>query len=69
MNKATTPAATAFLAKGPTLLARVNGVDLYEHPTQGDEAPLYAITADGRVKRTAYWEVPSAMDATDLFNL
>ena len=53
----------------PTLIATVNGCDLYEHPTLGDEAPLFAITKDGRVKRTDYWELPDAMEALELFDL
>ena len=69
MNKPTTPAAIAFIAKGPALLGRVHGVDLYEHPTQGDEAPIYAVTANGRLIRTDHWEVPCAEEATDLIDL
>ncbi|UYA99004.1 hypothetical protein P9A54_gp19 [Xanthomonas phage vB_Xar_IVIA-DoCa10] len=52
MNKPTTEKAIAFLAKNPTYFGTVAGVDLYEHPTLGDESPIMAITADGRVKRT-----------------
>lgn len=69
MNKPTTDKARAFLAKGPTLLGRVHGVDLYEHPTLGDESPLIAITIDGRVKMTEHWEVPSHDEGTDLLDL
>jgi len=69
MNKPTTDKAKAFLAKNPTFLGRVHGVDLYEHPTKGDESPCVAITADGRVKRTDHWEVPSAADGEDLKTL
>lgn len=69
VNKPTTDNAKKFLAKDPTLLGRVHGVDLYEHPTLGDESPLMAITADGRVKRTDHWEVPSAADGEDLKTL
>lgn len=66
MNKPTTEKAINFLAKNPTLIGRVNGVDLYESPTLGDESPLIAITADGRVKRTNHWELPLASEAGDL---
>lgn len=69
MNKPTTEKAKAFLAKNPTHLGRVHGVDLYEHPTLGDETTLVAITADGRVKHTDHWEVPSAADGEDLKTL
>ena len=43
-NKPTTEKAIAFMAQNPTHLGRVHGVDLYEHPTKGDESPIYAIT-------------------------
>lgn len=69
MNKPTTDKAKAFLAKNPTFLGRVHGVDLYEHPTIGDESPCVAITADGRVKSTDHWEVPSAVVGEDLKTL
>lgn len=68
-NKPTTDNAIKFLAKNPTFLGRVNGVDLYESPTMGDESPLIAITSDGRVKRTEHWEVPAPCDAQDLHSL
>lgn len=69
MNKPTTDKAKKFLAKGPTHLGTVRGVDLYEHPELGDESPLMAVTADGRVKRTDHWEVPSFEDGADLTSL
>lgn len=69
MNKPTTEKAIAFLAKNPTLLGTVHGVDLYEHPELGDESPLVAITADGRLKKTDHWEVPSPADGVDLMDL
>lgn len=69
INKPSTENASAFLAKNPTFLARVHGVDLYEHPELGDESPLIAITADGRKKRTEHWEVPSQDDGADLKTL
>lgn len=69
MNKPSTANAKHFLSHNPTMLGRVNGVDLYEHPIHGDEWPLVAITADGRVKVTAHWEVPAADEADDLGSL
>jgi len=66
INQASTEKAKAFLAKNPTFLGRVHGVDLYESPTRGDESPLIAITADGRVKKTDHWEVPSFFEGLDL---
>lgn len=69
MNKPATNKARAFLSKNPTLIGRVHGVDLYEHPTLGDESPLIAITADGRVKRTDHWELPTYDEGEDLLTL
>lgn len=69
MNKPTTDKAKAFLAKNPTFLGRVHGVDLYEHPELGDESCIIAITADGRVKRTGLYEVPNADDGEFLLTL
>lgn len=68
-NQAKTEKAIKFLSKNPTLIGVVHGVDLYEHPSFGDEAPLFAITKDGRVKETEYWELPDAMEALDLLDL
>lgn len=62
MNKPTTENAVAFLAKNPTFIGRVNGTDLYEHPVYGDEAPLVAITSDGKKRATTDYELPSAAD-------
>lgn len=62
MNKPTTEKALAFIAKKPTLLGTVCGDDYYEHPTMGDEAPLYIITPSGEVRRTEHWELPAADD-------
>ena len=68
-NKPTTDNAKKFMSKNPTFLGRVHGVDLYESPTMGDEVTLRAITADGRLKKTDHWEVPSAQDGEDLRSL
>lgn len=68
-NKPTTDKAKAFLAENPTLIGRVHGVDLYEHPSLGDESTLIAITADGRKKHTDHWELPSYDDGLDLLDL
>ena len=61
MNKPTTDKARAFLTQNPTFIGRVNGVDLYDHPDFGDEAPLFAITPSGRLKRTDCWELPDSL--------
>lgn len=68
-NKPTTDKAKAFLAKNPTFIGRVHGVDLYEHPALGDKFTLIAITADGRKKNTDHWELPSNDDGLDLLDL
>ena len=66
MNKPFTAKARAFIAKNPTFIGRVNGVDLYEHPTNGDESPLVAVTATGRLRPTDYWELPDELTAEDI---
>lgn len=65
-NQASSVKAISFMSKNPTFIGRVRGVDLYESPTHGDEAPLMALTADGRIKRTDHWELPSFEEAADL---
>ncbi|UGL62844.1 hypothetical protein [Xanthomonas phage MET13-T1] len=69
-NKPTTEKAIAFMAKNPTYFGSAGGVDLYEHPTLGDESPIMAITADGRVKRTHLWDMSGVeSEADELRNL
>ena len=42
-----------------TYIGAVNGVSFYEHPTQGDEAPLVIFQANiSRWVITDFWEVP-----------
>lgn len=62
MNRPRTAAAQRFLAQEPTFIGRVLDTDYYEHPTRGDEAPLVAITADGRCKLTDHYDLPSIND-------
>ena len=57
--------AKKFLAKNPTLLGRVMDWNFYEDPIRGDEAPLIAITPEGTVRRTDFWEVPSIDEMID----
>lgn len=68
-NKPTTEKAIAFMAKNPTYLGTVHGVDLYEHPTLGDETVVYGLTKEGKIKKTSHWEVPTAADGEDLKSL
>ena len=50
----------AFAAKEPMLLGYVAGYAFYEHPTKGDEAPLYAVGPQEREWGcTHFWDVPS----------
>lgn len=56
------PNAQAFLAKNPTRIAIVGGFAFYECPTHGDEAPLRALTPDGKLKTSPFWDAPSAED-------
>lgn len=62
--------AKAFMLKSPTYIGTVMGHKLYEHPTRGDEEYLYAITPDGKVKKTCWYEMPSCYEIekpSDLF--
>jgi hypothetical protein len=58
-NANLTDKARAFLAKDPTHIGTVLGVDYFEHPTLGDESPLIEIGADGKLKLSDWWELPS----------
>jgi hypothetical protein len=69
MNKPTTAKAQAFIAMNPALICRLHCVDLYEDPRLGDEATLMAITADGRLKVTEFWECPDFDEALCLLDL
>lgn len=57
--------AQAFIAKSPTHLATVAGLNFYEDPTLGDESALLYISKDGKIKRSDFWEVPSLDDVQD----
>ena len=56
------PKAKNFLAKKPSLIVTVLGVRFYEHPIHGEDVPLVAITKDGKVRSTAFMEIPSEDD-------
>ena len=49
--------AESFLSKNPTELARFGGFKLYEHPTRGDEAPVYMVTPSGRLINTGFYDL------------
>ena len=46
-----------FLAKNPTELAQFGGFKLYEHPTRGDEAPVYMVTPSGHLINTGFYDL------------
>ncbi len=52
-----TVAATKFLAASPTNLGSFGGFSLWEHPTHGDEAPIYMTTPDGRLINTEFYDM------------
>ena len=49
--------ATKFLEHNPTLLASFGGFNLYEHPTRGDEAPVYMVTPNGALINTGFYDL------------
>ena len=48
-----------FLSRQPTHIATVRGYHLYEDPIWGDEAPIQAITPEGRLVDTRFFDVPT----------
>jgi hypothetical protein len=46
-----------FLARDPYLLMQVEGYKLWEHPTYGDEAPVYMSTPNGRLINTGFYDL------------
>jgi hypothetical protein len=46
-----------FLSKNPTLLASYGAYSVWEHPTQGDTAPVYMSTPDGRLINTGFYDL------------
>jgi hypothetical protein len=64
MAKNLSDKARAFLAKGPYYIGTVAGHTFYEHPTYGDESPLVMVTPDGKVKVSAFWDMPSREELT-----
>ena len=49
--------ATKFLAQNPTLLATYGEFKIYEHPTRGDEAPVYMVTPSGFLINTGFYDL------------
>ena len=58
MNQPKTPKAQRVAREG-TLIGIVCGVPFYEHPTLGEDAPLFYLTKDGRVKVSDFYELPT----------
>lgn len=52
-----TEAATKFLAANPTQLGSFGSFKLWEHPTRGDEAPIYMTMSDGRLISTGFYDM------------
>ena len=46
-----------FLGKNPYLLMQIEGYKLWEHPTRGDEAPVYMSTPSGRLINTGFYDL------------
>ena len=65
LNKLTEKAAK-FLTRNPTLIGQVAGFYFYEDPSHGDEAPLIALTPNGEIKRSPFWELPDLGDLEGL---
>lgn len=51
--------AQLFMERNPTKIGTVLGRTYYEHPTRGDEAPLYYISDEGRLCQSSFYELPS----------
>ena len=49
--------ATKFLAQNPTLLATYGEFKVYEHPTRGDDAPVYMVTPSGHLINTGFYDL------------
>jgi hypothetical protein len=58
--------AKKFLSKNPTLISTVAGVRFYECPIQGEDVPLRAITKDGKLKMTDFYESPDVEELGSL---
>ena len=57
MKRNLTDNARRFLDAGAYKLASIAGVHFYEHPTRGDNAPVFAITRDGRLIDTGCYDL------------
>jgi hypothetical protein len=62
MNANLSPKAAVFMGQNPTVIGVVGPVTYYEHPTYGDEAPMFFIE-DGKLRRSEHWDIDSAQDA------
>lgn len=54
--------AAAFLAQKPAILGSIGGRMYYEHPTYGDEVPMFYIE-EGKLRKSEHWDMDSACDA------
>jgi hypothetical protein len=46
-----------FLSKGPTQLASYGDYKAWEHPTEGDSAPIFLSTPDGKLINTGFYDL------------
>lgn len=51
--------AQSFLAKSPTFIGTVGGINFYENPILGDESPLIYIGQDRKVRVSDFHDFPS----------
>ena len=56
-----------FLALKPEYIGTVAGVRFFEHPEHGDDAPLVAVTRQGKlVADSGHWELPDSMEVLEM---
>ena len=46
-----------FMAQDPYEIDRIGDYIFYEHPTRGDEAPIYMLTPSGKLINTMFWDM------------
>lgn len=46
-----------FMSLNPYEIDRIGGYIFYEHPTRGDEAPIYMLTPSGNLINTHFYDM------------
>lgn len=64
--KTLTEAATKFMAKNPIKICTVMGVEFYESPSMGEDAPLRYINSEGKIKCSGFYETPEDHEVSTL---